>query len=916
MLQMSSEEARAAPMGPGDFDLVYEEGLPPLGAAIESRWQSDPKFYSEDMDDESLLFNLEIYSRWCMCQPFNLELLPAGKYSAVRVKWVPGHIIGDKSGYGPRHSDIMVVGNVPSEKEIGNGRLWIGPAANLTKTEFKRYGLSLKGCYGTYVNKFNYPYPNMKTMPAAWVKEGAYFLQQEIRIVQPKYILLMGADALKSVFGRSAKVKTYRGMVSDFCGAKVMVTNNPSDLVRNPEKMDTFRQDLEKFSAVVRGSASKPQDVNYHVIRNEEQMKGMVEECLKYKMFAMDCEWNGDDHIDGHLLTVQVSCKSGEAYVVVLRSDVGGTQFSPSKSTAVRMLGQILKRPGVGVAGHNFRADLKFLREIGLDISDQLAHNGFDTMLAHHLLMESAEHNLTACALADTDMGRYDHEVDEYLNKGIMHWDMPESVLHPYAAGDADATFRLYEVYRKQLWDDHVEMCEERSLDPKEEEKYGPECSRECGTPWTPSRWNLFKHVVMPVNKAINEMEMTGIVTDPKRVHDMAKAFAMKRDQILEELRIMIHEPEFNPRSSLQVARLLFGKPGGECKDGVVHTQLGYTPIKTTGKRSKMWDACIADEEVYYIEDPEFEERDGVEVMVREAGWNSDFHAPSTDAESLAVLAEDFESVEADMLRSYRFIDQICKNFLVLPEVVEGDEVFKSGLGGCIKRDGRIHTTFSQLTETGRYRSAKPNLQNIPKAREGDLAKLFSKEEKLPPIRTCLMSPPGHVLIEADFESAELFTLGWIARDDNMKRDLELRDAKGEKISLHTTQAINIFKLDMTPQEFDLARKGDSAEAKRLGGLRIAAKSVNFGIPYQRGAAAIARQVQREGVQCTTQEAQQWIDNFYGNYKQVGEFIQMCKDSVTNPQYLTTPYGRRRHFHQSTDDAAMAAQQREACNFP
>lgn len=206
--------------------------------------------------------------------------------------------------------------------------------------------------------------------------------------------------------------------------------------------------------------------------------------------------------------------------------------------------------------------------------------------------------------------------------------------------------------------------------------------------------------------------------------------------------------------------------------------------------------------------------------------------------------------------------------------------------------------------------------QNLPKGREGDLAKLFPTADKVPPVRTCLLAQPGCVLVEADFESAELFTLAWLAHDDRMKADLERVDENGEPISLHSIRAVDCFQLDMAVTDFDKRRKGTGAEAKRLSGLRVAAKSVNFGIPYQRGAKAIARQVQREGVPCTIDDAQTWIDSFYSDYDKVGAFIQECKNSVYDPGHLRTPFGRIRHFHESSDEAAMAAQEREACNFP
>jgi DNA polymerase I len=72
----------------------------------------------------------------------------------------------------------------------------------------------------------------------------------------------------------------------------------------------------------------------------------------------------------------------------------------------------------------------------------------------------------------------------------------------------------------------------------------------------------------------------------------------------------------------------------------------------------------------------------------------------------------------------------------------------------------------------------------------------------------------------------------------------------------------------------------------------------------------------REGVECTKDDAQNWINAFYESYPDVAKFIQFCKDSVYKPGYIITPWGRWRHFVEVQDNRVMAAQQREGSNFP
>lgn len=816
--------------GPTHFELIDRDDLPPLGDSIVDTWQSGPNYNASlSIEDQKPLLDLTL--KKMLCQPTQVLLRPVGKYAGVSVTWLPGHLIGDGRNYGPAAADVMVIGYRLNEIEVRAQRHWIGEAARTLGNEFARNDLNLRDAYGTHLIKYGDPYPKMKNFPAAWIREGLWFLRQEILLVNPRYILCFSAHVLKALFGRQAKFTTVRGQVLEFEHARLMVTDSPNTVVANPERLMPFRNDIARFCKLARGGDLTPKEVEYTYIRDEDTLHRVVDECMQYKVFAMDCEWAGDAWLDGHLLTIQFSVAPRRAYVVILRSDVERTEFSPSPSAAIRLLRKLLQRGDVSIVGHNFRADIKWLIDVGLDLSLQFAINGFDTMLAHHLIFEQAEHGLSACALVDTDMGRYDHEVEKYLNMGYVHSEMPEDVLLPYAAADADVTYRLYEKYRDVLWADHVNICREKEVDPIAA-CVAPYDKRARAGTWIATRWNLLRFVSMPVNLSINEMEMTGMTVDRARLAEIIRIFRAKSDELRQSIRDLIHEPEFNPDSADQRARLLFGVPGteSECTDGLTHMKLGLTPIKTTGQNSQLWEDCIQDGTVDYSEEAEYRVQDGERVLAHEAGWRSTHLAPSTDLETLGILAEDKGCEEARQIRDYRLIQKICTSFMVPPVEENGELVYQGGLGAFIKRTGRIHTTIGQLTDTGRYTSSRPNLQQLPKGREGDFGRIFSTG--VPPVRSCFVAAPGHVMIEADFESAELYTLAWLAGDERMKQDLEKRDAKGKKVSLHTTQAINIFKLDMTPDEFDTVRKRDGPEAKRLGGLRTAAKSVNFGQDY------------------------------------------------------------------------------------
>jgi len=894
-------EAYLNPYSGPPYELVKGDHIPEVTTNVDMKFLDSGYVLPHD-DVELFEVKQQEFLKSFLNRTTYFELPQAGRYAGKTVTWIPGYVVGG-TDYGPRQSDIAIVTKMPSDDEKQATQYLCGDVGDFLHVAFKSADLNLEGCYATAVTKFTMPYKNMNNVPAAWAKECKYFLYQELSIVQPKFMLICGADALKAILGKKATIKAHRGTLIDIPwlpNTKAVVVNNPADVLRNPEKTNEFNTGFGLFARMVKGdSMADVVEKNYYNIWDLDTLKQHVDILMSYKEFAVDIETTGLEYVNGELLTIQISAAPGHAIVVCLKSLVSGKSFQPCVSKAIHELRRLLCRDDVAVSGHNFRFDIKWLIDVGLDLTRQFVDNGFDTMLASHLLSEVDEHNLTECTLRETTMGRYDAGMEGWLSKGYMHWTVPDEVLYEYAAGDADASFRLYLSYRQKLWDQHVKWCSDHGYDDPYACTYGPNSHKAELYGWCPTVWNLLRHIVLPVNRAMIEMEMEGMLVDKGRLVGMIRSFENKREDILNELRQAIGDPLFNPRSPKDCKDLLFGAPDSVDENGMAKYCLGLRPIKTTGKRGKLWEEVENRGEVRY--------EDGV-------GWVSNQHAPSTDSESLAILADEEGCYEAHLLRNFRLVDQVCKNFLRGEEVDEktGDMDYYKGLVGLMGPDGKLRTSLSQLTETGRWRSAKPNMQNLPKGREGSFAAIFGKDEKVPSIRSGIIAPDGHVFVEADFESAESHTLAWLAKDNVMKEDLAQTDEKGKLMSVHSVTACKIFKLDMSVSEFEVARKTD----KRLAGLRVAAKSVNFGIPYQRGGAAIARQVMREGVDCTEEDGKQWVEDWYGRYQNCAKFIDFCKDSVFKPGYIRTPYGRMRHFIPAKYDEVNAAMQREACNFP
>jgi DNA polymerase-1 len=241
----------------------------------------------------------------------------------------------------------------------------------------------------------------------------------------------------------------------------------------------------------------------------------------------------------------------------------------------------------------------------------------------------------------------------------------------------------------------------------------------------------------------------------------------------------------------------------------------------------------------------------------------------STDSEVLEDLIEKYpENPVPRLVLQYRSLTKLKSTYVdTLPGLIH-------------KETGRIHTSFNQtIAATGRLSSSDPNLQNIP---TGDEAK----------IRDAFISSDGHVLVGADYSQIELRVLAHISGDERLIETFE----KG--IDIHTRTAAKIHgcrEEDVTPD------------------MRRAAKTVNFGILYGMSAFRLSRELK-----ISQQEAQRFIDDYYGAYPRVKEYKDEVLRKARVTGYVTTLSGRKRRIEGLNDanKKVQEAAERMAVNTP
>lgn len=845
------------------------------------------------------------------------------------------------------------------------------------RKSLKRMGLELtpESCYVTSATKFlpNGGKPLIKDMNVC-----RHSLFCEIDRVQPRVIVTCGAQAIEAVTIKRPGPKAGKFTLQACRGQELRVQHlpqtviipiwSPAFLLRFPERQAEFNSDLARIVAQVNGAAATAKaEFKYTVI---DSVSGLADWAQQFTpgqdiWFSLDAEWMGSSPMDnkGKLRSLQLDYRGpdnsfntvifrfmntvlpvpeepppGVAAPVAADPQVGVTLPSYSGlvnselaqaiaedqglpcvalESVVEALKYLAETCKLNIVGQNLPSDGLWLLFAGFDIRPYVR---FDTMLAEHLIQNTSEKGLEVLTMKYACWaGRYDDVLTKLVaaNKGVTErygygW-IPEKILFPYAAADVQV---IWDIMTAQL----PQLQSGGYLDSRAPEQDIP---------------SLYESVLNLANHSY-ELHMTGVLVSQPRLEALTKLYNDKLDH-LHNLLVEIGNnhgiANFNPNSTQQKALLLFGPKA--------QGYLGLTPVRSTN--DKPWD--------WVMRQPE-----SVQAQYR----------PAVDGDSLNIIKA--ESPEALLFFQYDKVHTVVKNLLSRP----GSD---GGLRAHIWNDGRIHSEFLQLTNTGRMSTRKPNSQNFPKAAEKDWKDIFKHEKEAivaeakkalaeagddrkpelaaalkklekaaypPPIRSLFVPAPGHVFLEADYKQAELFVLAGMSGDPVLYGELSTRGR-----DLHDSVALRSFHITVlvddgkTPYDdakhlaFAAAHDDDALD-KLMGGYiyvmpdgktmtrkefksapRVSAKAVNFGIPYGRGAAAIAFQIRCDaGIDVSVEEVQNTIDTWKRTYVDAWKFLEQSQGLANTRRYVEDAWGRRRYFPVALNRGQEASNSREASNHP
>lgn len=150
-------------------------------------------------------------------------------------------------GVGPWDARIFIIGEGPGAKEDEAGEPFVGRAGKLLDEILASYGLSRK--QNVFISNIVKCRPPKNRIPGKKEVETCFpYLEEQIQLINPDILLLLGATALKSYVGTSEKITNLRGKWWEEAGRLVMPTYHPAAVFRNPAYRKYIEQDIKTIA--------------------------------------------------------------------------------------------------------------------------------------------------------------------------------------------------------------------------------------------------------------------------------------------------------------------------------------------------------------------------------------------------------------------------------------------------------------------------------------------------------------------------------------------------------------------------------------------------------------------------------------------------------------------------------------------
>lgn len=152
-------------------------------------------------------------------------------------------------GQGNKKARLMFIGEGPGADEDKQGIPFVGKAGQLMNNAFQALEINREDVYIANIVKCRPP--SNRVPEDDEVQTCLNYLRNQVILIKPKIIVLLGSTALKNILGKEYGITAVRGNWMEKNGIKYMPTWHPAALLRDENKKIEFWQDLKEVKKYI-----------------------------------------------------------------------------------------------------------------------------------------------------------------------------------------------------------------------------------------------------------------------------------------------------------------------------------------------------------------------------------------------------------------------------------------------------------------------------------------------------------------------------------------------------------------------------------------------------------------------------------------------------------------------------------------
>jgi len=373
-----------------------------------------------------------------------------------------------------------------------------------------------------YTNAIKCACPKGTKYKVGDIKKCRAHLEEEIARVKPKFVLLLGAQAVKATI--DVPITKSNGVRIDRDDIAYMPSYSPGVIYRDPGKTVFVEQAFANFRALLDGSLDDKPELDIRLITTERQLLRAFDHIEEegYQALSYDIETTGLNRFSDSVNLLGFGNDKVQ-YIIPLEAPLSPLRGrrKAQKVLVTRTVKWLNKHVKTLIAGNGKFDDLFLEKKFG--IKPVL---GFDVVLASHILNENTPNGVKENAIVECNAPHWD--VDKKLKTG--KYTTPEKFQEylEYLGYDIYFEYKLYRVFKKRIRQD-------RALE------------------------KLYYHLYMPGIRSYEEIERQGVYIYPEQFKEVEKHLRGKLEEIEKDLR-KLAKCTINWSSTAQLQDLLYKK--------------------------------------------------------------------------------------------------------------------------------------------------------------------------------------------------------------------------------------------------------------------------------------------------------------------------------------------------------------------